>query len=109
MQRQMRLNNFTLKRVHSKIGEIITWDVISIDGHSRYATIAQKNSEWLTKRVGWQQFSIKYWIAHHYYPQVVFTAPTRKALLTMIELMHPLGWTKANEEQAEGRFNRKSE
>jgi hypothetical protein len=91
-----------LKRLHNLLGSTITWEVLSEDKQVRYGIVERRKSGFLQKRIGWRQLPVYYWLGHKFYPQVMLIGDSRKAVLMQ---MIPT-WTKANEEQAEGRFKR---
>lgn len=71
-----------LFRCHSKIGEIITWEVLSEDRKTRLGVIRKVNDHWRTKRVGCQSFPIKYWIGSRFWPKEgIHVGNTRLELL----------------------------
>lgn len=72
-----------LWRKHSKLGEIITWDVI-VDKHTRVAVIREVNDYYLIKKFSWRQFPTKYWIASVFWGHAIEIAMTRKDLLNKI-------------------------
>jgi len=82
VQKQTSIKNLNvkLKRMHSKLGEIITWEVLDEEGR-RVGIIARKNSEWLEKRVSWQRFKVKYWIGHRFAFSDVLVDSTRDGLI----------------------------
>lgn len=89
MIRKVKLRDCCLQRVHSKLGEIITWDVLSLDGKVRLAVIAQKNSEWLNKTIPgrhWQKVPVKYWICHIFslYPTILVAETRKQAILNVL-------------------------
>lgn len=96
MVKQLKLHNCRLQRVHSKLGEIITWEVFS-EGGFKIAIIAQKNSEWAYKTIpgkSWCNVRVKYWIAHilGIYPPfpMIITDTTRKDIIIKILKMKGL-------------------
>lgn len=66
-----------LRRLHDKLGAGITWEVLSEDKKVRIGIVERRNSAWLTKRVGWQEFPVRYWIGHKFWPTEVIVGSTR--------------------------------
>ena len=70
-----------LKRLHTKLGEIVTWEVLSEDKKIRIGIVRQMNDQYLTKRVGWQLFKVKYWLGSKFYPQAIIAGKTRREVI----------------------------
>jgi ribosomal protein S8 len=74
-----------LERLHSKLGEIITWRMTQ-DGYIR-GVIALKNNDWFMGQFSWHRFKLKYWIG--YTNKSVITAKTRKELINILKFEEP--------------------
>lgn len=63
MVEQIKTQGVLLKRMHSKLGECITWSVHSLDGKYYLGVVRQLNDHYRIKHVGWQRFPEKFWLA----------------------------------------------
>lgn len=78
---------FILRRLRSKLGECITWEVLREtlpDKLSRIAIIRQINDPWLFKKIGRQEFKVKYWLGTLLWETSHIIGPTRESLLNQI-------------------------
>lgn len=73
-----------LRRLHPKLGEIITWEVLNEDATLRIGVVRKLNDQWNSKKIGWQLFRVTYWLGTKYWPQAVVAGPTRKEVLNKL-------------------------
>lgn len=73
---------YHLRRLHSKLGEAITWEVLSEDKQARLGIIARYNSQWLENRYGWRRFKVKYWLFHRFWQPRVISGDTMKEVIS---------------------------
>jgi len=70
-----------LRRLHSKLFEIITWEVLNEDKQIRIGIIRLMNDQYLTKTVGWQKFKVKYWMGSKFWKSQLFIGMTRNSVI----------------------------
>ena len=70
-----------LERLHPKLGEIITWEVYTKDRKLRLGVIRQYYDSYLTIRMGWRLFKVKYWLGSRFWEPVIYAGPTRANVL----------------------------
>jgi hypothetical protein len=84
IKRMKTKQGYVLVRIHSKLGEIITWDILTNDAKSRIGVVRQLNDPWMSKRFGWQSFPIKFWFASLFYSQLHLVGKTRESILNQL-------------------------
>ena len=95
----IRVDNkiYHLQRLHSKLCESITWEVLSEDKKSRLGILARQNSPWLSKKFGWKEFKVQYWLLHIFWHHRIIAG---KSMREAIQVAFPIN------EQLEGRMVR---
>ena len=81
MIKTVKTNGIVLSRTHSKLGEIITWDVLNSDKTIRLGVIRQINDHYRVRRVGYQRFPIKVWLGSKFWPSTIVVGETRKEVI----------------------------
>lgn len=71
-----------LRRLHNKLGAIITWEVLSEDKIVRIGIVEKRNSAWLQKRYGYKTFPVNYWLGHKFWGTEMFVGYTMKEVIT---------------------------
>lgn len=75
---------YILHRVHCKLGEIITWNVLNKDDNIIIGVIRRVNDHWMMKRFGWRQMPEKFWIGSIYITNSHIVGNTRESLLNQL-------------------------
>jgi hypothetical protein len=72
---------YHLRRLHPKLTESITWEVLSEDEKIRIGIVAKYNSPWIVRNFGWRSYPEKYWLFHMFWPRKVLSGKTMKEAL----------------------------
>lgn len=75
---------FHLRRLPILPNMLVAWELLSGDKQIRIGIIRQYYDEYLTNRVGYQQFRVKYWLATRFYKPAIRVAITRKGAVESI-------------------------